>query len=58
MDRFRTGSLHIMYRETTAIWSVNFQIWTGETRGAIVVVDKNCPRPKGYKDLNKSNFGR
>lgn len=57
MDRFRTGSWHLMYREATAIWSVNTQIWTGETRGAVVVTDKNYPSPKGYKDLSKSNFG-
>lgn len=56
-DRFRTGTLQLMYMDSLNLWSLNTRIWTGETRGAAVIEAESYPSYRGYKDLSKSLYG-
>lgn len=56
-DRFRTGTLRFMYRDSLNIWSLNTRIWTGETRGAKIVESSNYKSARGYKDLSNTRYG-
>ena len=56
-DRFRTGTLQVMFMDSLNLWSLNTRIWTGETRGAALIEAENYPSYRGYKDLSKSLYG-
>lgn len=57
-DRFRTGTLQLMYRDSLNLWSANTLIWTGETRGAKVMKDARYLSSRGYLDLSEQLYGK
>ena len=56
-DRFRTGTLQVMYMDSLNLWRLNTRIWTGETRGAQVIESEKHPSYRGYIDLSESLYG-
>ena len=56
-DRFRTGTLQVMFMDSLNLWRLNTRIWTGETHDAQVIESEKCPSYRGYKDLSESLYG-
>ena len=56
-DRFRTGTLQLMYMDSVQQIALNMRMWTGETRGAQVIENSTYPSSRGYKDLIQSLYG-
>jgi hypothetical protein len=57
-DRFRTGSLQILFREPKQIWGIKARIWTGETANAPILDNKTHPTAKPYKNLSSTLYGK
>lgn len=57
-DRFRTGTLQFIYRDSMNLFSLNTRIWTGETRGAKAMSGDSYFANQGYKDLRDMLFGK
>ncbi len=57
-DRFRTGTLQLMYMDSVQQIGLNMRMWTGETRGAKVIENSTYPSSRGYKDLSQSLYGK
>lgn len=57
-DRFRTGTLQVMYMDSLQQLAINMRMWTGETRGAKVIENSAYPSSRGYKDLSGSLYGK
>lgn len=57
-DRFRTGTLQLMYMDSIQQIALNMLMWTGETRGAKVIENSTYPSSRGYKDLSASLYGK
>lgn len=57
-DRFRTGTLQLMYMDSVQQISINMRMWTGETRGAKVIENSTYPSSRGYKDVSESLYGK
>jgi len=57
-DRFRTGTLQLMYMDSIQQIALNMRMWTGETRGARVIENSSYPSSRGYKDLSASLYGK
>jgi hypothetical protein len=57
-DRFRTGTLRLMYMDSLQLMALNLKIWTGETRGATNRKDERYPASRGYKDISANLYGK
>jgi len=57
-DRFRTGTLQLLYMDSIQQIALNMRMWTGETRGAKVIENSTYPSSRGYKDLSNSLYGK
>lgn len=57
-DKFRTSYLGVMYHNDLYNISLNTKLWTGETRGTILINTPDTLYLKGYKDLRNTPFGR
>ncbi len=57
-DRFRTGTLQLIYMDSLQQIALNMRMWTGETRGAKVIQNSTYPSARGYKDLSESLYGK
>lgn len=57
-DRFRTSYVGAMYHNDLYNISLNSSLWTGETRGVLLINTLDSLYPKGYKDLRTTPFGK
>lgn len=57
-DRFRTGTLELIYMDSIQQIALSMRMWTGETRGAEIVENSTYSSTRGYKDLSRSLYGK
>lgn len=57
-DRFRTGNLHVSYRDSSRAVGIGLQIWTGETRHSVWDKTPRDKCPSGYRDLTPLPYGK
>lgn len=57
-DRFRTGNLHINYRDSSHSVGIGLQMWTGETRHSVWDKTPREKCPSGFRDLTPLPYGK
>lgn len=57
-DRFRTGALHISYRDSLVKSGIGLSIWTGETAHSTWDKTPKPGAPNGYRDITPNLYGK
>jgi hypothetical protein len=57
-DRFRTSHASVSYHDDLYNFSLNTQLWTGDTRGTRLLNTVDSMYIIGYKDLSTTQYGR
>lgn len=57
-DRFRTSHASVSYHDDLYNFSLNTQLWTGDTRGTRLLNTVDSMYTIGYKDLSTTHYGK
>lgn len=57
-DRYRTSHASVSYHDDLYNFSLNTQLWTGDTRGTRLLNTLDSIYVKGYKDLSATHYGK
>ena len=57
-DMFRTSHASVSYHDELYNFSLNTQLWTGDTRGTKLMNTPDSIYSKGFKDLSATHYGK